>query len=1476
MKEGVKMYVLPYSTKEAFKFTPKGELLNKKKELEKELALKGLDRNPNKIVRLRKEVSDLTEKVYGKPEKEKPEGKLQEELGKAKEEKKKEQEQKIKERRESPGFLRIKIKKTEKGKLEKLQGELEKEEAQKGDNRNPKKIERLQKEVKEVEEKVEESEVEGSVATGSHVTLINKAIRDHDIMAVIEFSANYDNVTKEPEGSVDFKYKKYMTKFSGSRGGRSKKGPWEKTVKYTSEHDLTPEGKFEGAFMSSLLLDGKPVSPKDKFKVALDDFVKENMESEGLLPYGRSAKEGEKGQVRFPSQYKNTELDKTYYGFDHFFTAYDGLFTADEPYKKRLKKQEKSEKQQAIGVSTESEIKETIETLEKELLIAPSGEESIIRNEIKKLKSALEKLKKFDAVEEAIEVIDNSRVWFLGKIKKKLERVTEEIRVEKGIPRDKRDEKKIHFLEKRKRKLERRVNNMEDEIKKLEDMKKKKAFLIPIAGVMRRLYAVSKEWKELTNQLQKAEDELKHLEVQYKDVKEKDYAGLIEKKKKDLTDDQLKKLERFLKLKKEKEKKPEETALQEEIIELTSGEKGKEFKDIAELMEMKEKSETRKEKMKGKEKYKDYPELIESMREKKKKEIEELKKKLEQTEGKPGAFPDTSNEAVKDLYEIFSNAGVKRLPKMTLYGWLSPTQTLQIAKHLQAILRAKYEKKIDDLKSQKEKSKEKQEEEIKNLKKEHVQELGKARESIKALPADLKKRRDEFKKLYPSDYSRLKEPGWVDSSGKVSEILGKVDNELSQVKEKEKEERRPAVYLLEKGKWKELGTFLATNQKGLGIIAGKFSKAPLEAAPMPKDLQSTITTYLEKTQSDYNRAKKILDGVNKEALKDEDNKAEIERAQGEFSGAEKALTGAKNILTHFETMAKHVPALSAAEALLSNLTYFSGLYNYYSSVLWFGEKEVRRVREEIKEAAELTKDEIDELGKIKDKAVSFLEKLASTPLYEKTKIQRDVSKAKKELKDFIDGYDNYSIPKEHMRQPAKKQLERKYSSLPYEIVTALKPMTPEEREVKKKEMYFPGDLKKEIDDFIKKIEKKDPDAAEEARASLKQVEKEVKETYKNSLGQGILDKLFKEISSDKGDLSDKDFEELKKRFKDEATFILRQVVEKVNRRRINDFIDSMNTFVKGERPRKKDTPYLTMKSPEKYEEMWEYVDKHLPGLSKEPPAKDISKFTEGKPTPPAIRKYFEETFKEKKLPVSEKTLEQMNQIFQKEIRTKPETAGAGARSKGRAKPVKINPPKGTFEVEKEWLANKIERKRSGEEVILDVLGEAITKLKKEKFKGNFYIGSVVSGMVALLKEVINKMKILKVDTPKLDVPPKGPLTEKDIKEKETGRGKPSEFSGRADLTIMSDKDAEEIQDKMVDMIETVNDFIGPEEFNIPDLKYVHPEKGQKRAPTFLPPGLVNYFRKSARALAFDLAQKFVFSDIQSVDKLTEEDIIDIT
>ena len=192
----------------------------------------------------------------------------------------------------------------------------------------------------------------------------------------------------------------------------------------------------------------------------------------------------------------------------------------------------------------------------------------------------------------------------------------------------------------------------------------------------------------------------------------------------------------------------------------------------------------------------------------------------------------------------------------------------------------------------------------------------------------------------------------------------------------------------------------------------------------------------------------------------------------------------------------------------------------------------------------------------------------------------------------------------------------------------------------------------------------------------------------------------------------------------------------------------------------------------------------------------------------------------------------------------PEGGGSGARTKGRPKPVKINPPKGTFEVEKEWLAKKIEKHGNGHEVILDVLGEAVTKLKKEGLKGDFYTGSVVDGMVALLKEVLNKMKIMRVEPPKIDVPPRGHLKEKDIRQ---GPGKKSpDYAGRGDITINTDAEAEKVYDKMLEMIETVNDFIEPDQVNVP------PEDPKRMKPGqfYLPAGLMNYYmpKKSARAL----------------------------
>lgn len=1464
------MSTLPYSVvekeAETFKLTPKGNLLKKKKELENELKLKGLDRNPNKIVRLRKEINDLTEKVYGKPEK--PEdGKLQEELKKVKEKKREEQKEMIQKRRESPEFLRVKYKRTEKGKLEKLQEELKKEEAQTGANRAPKKIERLEKEVKDLEEKVEEAEVEGSTATGSHVKLIENAIRDHEIMALIEFSANYDNsmLKEKAAGPVEFKYEKYMTQFKGTRKGRSKKGTWKKTVKYSYVNELTPEGDFKGTPQSSLELDGHVVSPKDKFKVALDDYVKEHMVSEGLLPYGQSVTKM-KEEVKFPAKYINTKLNKTYFGADHFFTAYQGLLTEDIPQKTRKDIREKKEKQLGVGRSTERDIEKTIEVLEGELKKTP--EEPSIEKQILKLKKVREQLKKFPATEEAEKTVDESRKWLLEKKRLKLEKVTEEVRIEKGLLPGEKDEKKIRYLEKQKRKLERHVKSLESELNE------KKSFLISIASMVRDVCAVTEEWKDVSRELQKTEGELVYYEKLLKKEKGRDIPALIRRKKKDLSDEEFDNLKKILELKKqfEKEKiKEKKIELKKQIEKLISGEGGGKLKQIMQLEEGKE-PEPEKDKDGKPKKFKAFPEHLEQVVKEHREKIEKLKAQLEKTEGKPGAFPETGNESVKDFYEIFSDAGVKRLPKMTMFGWVTPVQLLQMTKQLQTVLRTKYEAKIDDMKSQKGKSEEEREKGIKEFKKEHKEELEKARKAIKALPADLKKRRDEFKKSHPTDFPRLKEPEWVESSGKVESILGKVDAELREIKIKEKVEKRPAVNILEKTKFKSLGDFLQTGKKGLGIIAGRFSKAPLEAGEMPADLKSTFTLHLEKTESDYGKAKGILNEVNK-ALKDSpDIAAEAEKAKAEFGRAEQALSGAKNIMTHYETMAKHVPALGIAKALLGNLEYFSSLYNYYSSILWFGEKGVLPTTEPEKEAAEFTKDEIIELSEIRDGIVERLEKLASTPLSNKEIIKRDIARAKKDMKLFIDGYDNYPVPKEPLRQPAKTQLERKESSsLPYEIVG--KDMTKEEWEQKRTERHFPPDLKGEIDELLKKVEKKDPSVADSAKASLKEIEKEVKERYEDSLDKGFLDRLFKDIKMEQGDMSEKDFKEFKEQFRNKGSAITGKVVDRINRRVINDFINSLENVIKGERP-KKDTPYLNRRPPEEYKDMWEFVNDRLPGLSKEAPSRDTKKFIEpGKPTTPEIRKYYENAFKDIKLQVSEKTLSQMEKIFQKEFEL-PEGGGGGAKSKGRQKAVGIDPPKGTYEIEKEWLAKKIEKFNNGHEVILDVLGEALTKLKKEKLKGNFYTGSVVDGMVSLLKEVLNKMKMLKVDTPVSQVrtPPGKP--------KITDKGRPTitEFAGRPDITISTEKDAIKIYDKMIDMIETVNDFIEPDVVNVPpeDPKRMKPGKW------YLPYGLMKFFgapkyeeKKSAQALAFQLAQKFVFSDIQSVDKLTEADLIEI-
>ena len=1464
-KTAVKFTVKP---KEEIKGSPQWNLKEKQKELETELGKKGLDRIPNKIVRLRKEIQDLKDKIYGKKEEKEPTSPaLKEEL-----------QEKVK----APEILKkVVYKKTEKGDLERKKKELAEEEAKKGGERNPNKIERLKKEVEELEAKTED-QVSGSIATRSHVKLIEDAIKRHKIKAIIEFTANYDNETilkkdgPDPEKvPADFKYQKYTALFKGVKKGSSTKGTWKKTVKYTFVDGLTDEGAFEKNPKSTMELDGKTASAGDTFKKSLDEYVEKEMVAEGVLPYGQSVvPEKAAEEVKFPSRFINTKLKESYPGADNFFDLYQGLLTEDISQQKRKELVEKKKKQFGIGRSTERDILRTIKLLKTELGNTPAEERLPIEKEIKTLEERLKKVKEFPAEEESAKSLSHSRNFLLEKKKSKLEKVIEELREEKIGPKEEQDAEKIRFLERRKRTLEKAVKELESALTAT-PAEEKKSSISTLVGMVRNIYAVTKEYMDLSKRLNRAREDVGHFKSILKgteptptDIKriikihEEQQGGLTEK---------------------EKEKSRVEMKQLQELLEKL--EKGWKAEDPTELKEPKEPGE---EKGKGKEEdiakkerrrlelISKHKRMLEGLVNEREKEIEEIENEMEKSEGKPGAFPETDSNAVKGLYEIFSGAGLKRLPKMTIYGWLSPVDIKELARHLQATLRAKYNKKIEDMKAQKGKSEEERERGIRKFQRAHEEELVKAKDLIKALPADLKKRRDEFKKKHPSDFQRLKEPGWVDDGGKVEEVLKSIEKELKEIKGEPKTKKQPAVNILEKTKFYSLKDFLKTGRRGLDTIAARFKRAPLEPSPMPPELKSALSSNIEKASSNYAAAKKILSDTTK-ALKDTEKAGEIEKLDTQFKKSEAALNGAKNILTHFETEAKQIPALATAKALLGKLEYFSSLYNYYSSILWFGEKGALPTVTKVKSAEkEFTKDDIADLEEMRDDAVETIETIAETPLSNKEEIKKESSKARKQLELFIAGYDDYPVPKAPARPPAPHQVKWKgeipaapvKASLPYEIVGAKK----DEREKAREKSIFPGDLMKEIETLIGDLGRKDPRVATKAREELSEVKKDIKERHEGELSKKELGLIIK---VEQGDLSDSDFKELEERAKAEALAMTGRVIDRVNNSILTKFIEKWRTTLKGEKVKKK-SPYLNRRSPEEYEDMMDWVEGQLPGLSKEAP--EPEKETPGIPTEKEIREFYEKAAEEKEIPLTKETLDQMAKLFKKEYRTKGDVPeGAGGHVKGRPKPTKIDPPKGTFEIEKEWLVKKIEKHPNGHEVIMDVLDEAMTKLKKERLKGDdFYIGKVVDGMVSLLKEILNKMKIIRVGRPESGqrLPPGKPAAP-DLKGKPGGK----QFSGRPDITIQTDKDAEKLFDKLIEMIETVNDYTEPDVVSVPNLKYVPPDRG-KADQSYIPAGLMSFFEKptkksSSHSLAVQLARKFVFADNYSVDDMTEEDLITI-
>ena len=1411
--------------------------------------------------------------------------------------------------------IQVKYKRTEEGDLERLKKELAKEEAITDDNRNLNKIKRLTEEVAEASKKDEDLEVEGSSATKSHVKIIENALDRHKVKAIIEFSANYDNKSvlekngpdpkKDP---VDFKYKKYTASFRGVRKGSSKKGGWKKTVNYTYTQDLTDEGDPKGESKSTLELDGNPVPSTDNFKKSLDDHVKNNMLTEGMLPYGQSVGEGKSSQlVKFPVVYENVKMDETYFGAEEFFRAYQGLLTEDISQKKRKEIVEKKQRQRSVGRSTEEELKKTIKMLENELESSPD-ERSTIEKEIVELKKNLKNVEDISLEDETEDSLLKSVEWLLKKNKTKLEKAEEDYRVENTLPAEEKDPKNLRNLDRKRRNLEEYVKELEEDVA---NFKKKTAFLVPIATHLRNIHAVSEEWKQKSRELQKAEDSLENLKTVLKTTKDKVRIKVKVDKQQELVD----------KLKKD---------MESEGI----------------------------------------------------------------SKGAPGAFPETDSEDVKEFYKIFSDAGVQRFPKMTLYGWLTAIQLKQVAKQLQAVLRTKYDELIKDAKAQKGKEPEEREKMIEDFKKEHKADLEKASKLMKALPADLKKRRDKFKTEHPSDFGRIKDPEWVDSPEKVKDALESVSTELSDIKGAPSTGKQETINTLELNKFKGLGNFLSVAKSGLGTLAKRLMKAPLEPGPMPADLNNALTQYVEKSESNFAKAQKMLSEATRDVGKDSEAAKALEKMEEEFKDSKKDLAGAKNIMTHFETTAKQIPALAVATALVGKgskessgaLGYFATLYNFYSSILYFGEKGHLPTGEARESAESFTQDDIADLKEIRDDAVEAILTLAATPMDNKKEIKRELAIARKGMKKFVESYSDYDVPDSHVPKSPGSQIEhgrqkrevsvmdpkvlqfrekrlkdlgeelktekakqgtpeysiekirlledeeklrqelarmdvklkqglgrreqgaledemekkvdeidavrekfkkiadpeKKTASLPYSIITSAedkeKPKNPGYEKLKETAI-FPEDKMSEIQKLLVSLKngKKDVETAEK---ELAQVKKDVKERHDKSNSKEELAKLYDSVKVENGSTDAKDFEsQLKRR----ALEITRKVVDKINRDALNAWItkwENVREDIPGDMP---DQPYLNRKDPKVYEDMWEYLkeqlpEKQYPGLVDTPP-EEATKEVMGKPTDKKVREYYEEAFSDMKLDISDATVKDIANIYQNKFEDRKEGGGGGS-SKGRSKPIKNNPPKITYEKKKEELLKHYRKSSNGHTVIMNILNDYLLHLKKQLKGGDqFYTGKVVDYMINMLKSAMSEMAFITVGPPwtqgKLPI-----------------KGSPAS-TGHPDIMIQTDKDAEDVYNKMKQMMRAINDFTAPDMAPIPGKKLTD-AKGKERE--FFPSGLMRWYDKpeagssnspmpeikdipakksSTLALAYNLAQKFSSVEVAAIDNLSEEDLMSV-
>lgn len=825
----------------------------------------------------------------------------------------------------------------------------------------------------------------------------------------------------------------------------------------------------------------------------------------------------------------------------------------------------------------------------------------------------------------------------------------------------------------------------------------------------------------------------------------------------------------------------------------------------------------------GKEEQKDIEDLIE-------KEMQFLKPKAE-PEKTAAIFPAPVSEKLLKLITIFEKYGIT---KPNPYGWLLPVDLLTLAKSVIVRSEVKREEKIKALKKTKGLDKtEKGSREV-DINNEINQDVYDAQDLFKEYPEDLKTRRDKLKEKNPkefAEFSKGKNITWVDNKNEIDRIITKIHTEF-----KEKKIKKPVkihvLRSLEHGKFVNLENFLVVELSGFDVLSKRLNNASVVEKTDPETTH-VLKDSLDKTKMSLEKAQEELKGVS-EKSEEEVETEKIELLRDNIPKYVQEIDKLKKSIAD----STEFPALNIIKVIQGKAEYFSPIYSYLSSILWFGQYAV------LKSAAE--DENLKDLNSLKSKIVSATAGVASNNILASEKIKSGLRTIKTLCQEYITEHNN--IQDKIMTA----------ASLPYNIIEAAEEKTLDE---KRTEFMFPGDELHAANKIMENL--KNQKLTEKFYGIAHKEYEDILKNVRAAFREGFDEESLKKMAEKKG-VSIK-----------EASILLKHLKDALAGKALRDFnLKWKDVIDRKGRPAKKERSPLGNRPSTEYDEMGHYVERHLPKLFEiAPPEEDFEEPERGIATPKEIREMIEKAF------TRSKPAEMTEKYEPEEDEFKLSGPAKSKSVKKHEKALKINPPNISFEVLKDKIS-KLLMEKPAEYVVLYTLAHYTKRLQEslEHLKEGEYIdaGDVIDYFVHMLKRLQSLIVTLKVEPSSTIINLiKTMHPDKLLKQ--------VQFSGRPDLIIDSHKAAVDLFDKIVDVYKIINKYIAPDEVGIPPENISEIRSKSGIAKKYLPPGLVDWYqhleelekrekKASELPMVLRLAQKFSYEEIQKIDTLKEADL----